>query len=240
MLDKDSVARRAALELSDGDVVNLGFGMPMAVAHYIPEGVDVIMQSEVGCLMFGPPAKFGEHEADFTTISGQPTTFLPGAAFFDLATSFCIIRGGHVTCTILGALEVDQEGSIANWAVPGGSPGKYSPGMGGAMDLVGGAKKVIAVLQHTDKNGKPKVLKKCSLPLTGKGVVKVIITDRAVFDVTPEGLVLKEIIAETTPSELAKVTEAEFTVSAELCEYRLTGADKRVGNHATLLKSANQ
>lgn len=236
MVDKDSVARRAALELSDGDVVNLGFGMPMAVAHYIPEGIDLIMQSEVGCLMFGPPAKFGEHDADFTTISSQPTTFLPGASFFDLATSFCIIRGGHVNSTILGALEVDQEGSIANWAMPGGSPGQYTPGMGGAMDLVGGAKKVIAVLQHTDKNGKSKVLKKCSLPLTGKGVVTIIITDKAVFDVTPGGLVLKEIVADITPGELAKITDAEFTVSPDLCEYRLN-EDNRKNDKATMVTS---
>jgi 3-oxoacid CoA-transferase B subunit len=219
---KDAIARRAALELADGEVVNLGFGMPTAVANHIPEGVDVILQSENGCLMFGPTPALGEQDADVANAGGQPITLLPGASIFDLATSFGIIRGGHVDTTILGALEVDQEGCIANWAMPV-APGKYSPGMGGAMDLVGGARKVVAVLQHNDKKGRSKVLKKCSLPITGKGVLKTIITEKAVFEVTPTGLVLTEIVAETTPDELRAMTDADFVVSPDLCEYRLHG-----------------
>jgi 3-oxoacid CoA-transferase B subunit len=217
---KDAIARRAALELADGEVVNLGFGMPTAVANHIPEGVDVILQSENGCLMFGPTPALGEQDADVANAGGQPITLLPGASIFDLATSFGIIRGGHVDTTILGALEVDQEGCIANWAMPV-APGKYSPGMGGAMDLVGGARKVVAVLQHADKKGRSKVLKKCTLPITGKGVLKTIITEKAVFEVTPTGLVLTEIVADTTPDELRTITDADFVVSPDLCEYRL-------------------
>ncbi len=217
---KDAIARRAALELADGEVVNLGFGMPTAVANHIPEGVDVILQSENGCLMFGPTPALGEQDADVANAGGQPITLLPGASIFDLATSFGIIRGGHVDTTILGALEVDQEGCIANWAMPV-APGKYSPGMGGAMDLVGGARKVVAVLQHADKKGRSKVLKKCTLPITGKGVLKTIITEKAVFEVTPTGLVLTEIVADTTPDELRAITDADFVVSPDLCEYRL-------------------
>lgn len=216
---KDTIARRAALELSDGEVVNLGFGMPTAVANYIPEGVNVILQSENGCLLFGPTPKLGEQDADVANAGGQPISLLPGASIFDLSTSFCIIRGGHVDTTILGALEVDQEGNIANWAMPI-APGRYSPGMGGAMDLVGGARKVVATLQHNDKRGGSKVMKKCSLPLTGKGVLDVIITDKAVFQVTPDGLVLKEVAAGLTVDDIRSMTEAEFTVAADVCAYR--------------------
>lgn len=218
---KEMIARRAALELSDGEVVNLGIGIPTAVANHLPPGVKVILQSENGCLMFGPTPELGKQDADYANAGGQPITLLPGASIFDLATSFCIIRGGHVDSTILGALEVDQEGSIANWATPI-APGRYSPGMGGAMDLVGGARKVIAVLAHCDKSGSSKVLKKCLLPLTGKGVVKVIVTDKAVFEVKPGGLVLKEIIAGLTPESLKAITDADFTVSPDLRAYRLS------------------
>lgn len=220
MANKDVIAQRAALELADGEIVNLGFGTPTAVANYMPPGVDVILQSENGCLMFGPTPKFGEQDADVANAGGQPITLLPGASIFDLATSFAIIRGGRVDTTILGALEVDQEGSIANWAMPV-APGRYSPGMGGAMDLVGGARKVVAVLQHTDKKGQPKVLKKCSLPITGKGVVSTIITDKAVFLVTPAGLVLTEIAEGLDVETLRAITEADFTVSEALRPYRL-------------------
>jgi acetate CoA/acetoacetate CoA-transferase beta subunit len=217
---KEMIARRAALELSDGEVVNLGIGIPTAVANYLPRGVNVILQSENGCLMFGPTPDLGEEDADFANAGAQPITLLPGAAIFDLATSLCIIRGGHVDSTILGALEVDQEGSIANWAMPI-APGQYSPGMGGAMDLVGGARKVIAVLAHCDKNGVSKVLKKCTLPLTGKSVVKTIITDKAVFDVDRGQLLLKEKVPGMTLDNLCAVTAADFTVSPDLCDYRL-------------------
>lgn len=216
---KDIIARRAALELNDGEFVNLGFGMPTAVANYIPAGVNVILQSENGCLLFGPTPKLGKQDADIANAGGQPITLMPGASIFDIATSFCIIRGGHVDTTILGALEVDQEGSIANWAMPI-APGRYSPGMGGAMDLVGGAKKVVATLQHNDKKGSSKVMKQCALPLTGKGVLDVIITDKAVFQVTPAGLVLKEIAPGLTADDIRAITEAEFTVAHDVCEYR--------------------
>jgi len=210
------ISRRAALELADGEVVNLGFGMPMAVVNYIPKDRNVVLQSENGCLMFGPTPRLGQQDSDLGNAGSMPITLKPGASAFDFATSFGIIRGGHVSSAILGALEVDQEGNIANWSMPG-----RSPGMGGAMDLVVRARRIIAVLQHTDKAEAPKVLKRCTLPLTGKGVVKVIITDRAVFHVTPEGLVLKEIAAGTSVDELRRITEAEFTIAADLCGYRL-------------------
>lgn len=217
---REMIARRAAMELSDGEVVNLGFGMPTAAANYIPSGVNVILQSENGALLFGPTPKLGEQDSDVANAGGQPISLLPGASIFDLATSFSIIRGGHVDSTVLGALEVDQEGNIANWALPV-APGKYSPGMGGAMDLVGGARKVVAVLQHVDKKGNSKILKRCSLPLTGKGVVDVIITDKAVFNVTDKGLVLKEIAAGLTVEDIKKITEAEFIPADDICEYRV-------------------
>lgn len=217
---REMIARRAALELEDGAVVNLGFGMPTAAANFIPQGINVILQTENGALCFGPTPKLGSQDADIANAGGQPISLLPGASIFDSSVSFGIIRGGHVDATILGALEVDQEGNIANWAMPV-APGKYAPGMGGAMDLVTGARKVVAILQHVDKKGSSKVMKKCSLPLTGKGVVDVIITDKAVFNVTPQGLVLKEIVPGVTVDEVKAITEAAFTVSADLCEYRL-------------------
>jgi 3-oxoacid CoA-transferase B subunit len=210
------ISRRAALELQDGEVVNLGFGMPMAVVNYIPQDRNVVLQSENGCLLFGPTPRVGQQDSDIANAGSMPITLRPGASAFDFATSFGIIRGGHVSSAILGALEVDQEGNIANWSMPG-----RSPGMGGAMDLVVGARKIIAVLQHADKAGASKVLKKCTLPLTGKGVVKMIITDKAVFQVTPEGLVLQELVADLSVDGLKEITEAEFTTSPDLCEYRL-------------------
>ncbi|MDR3589629.1 MAG: 3-oxoacid CoA-transferase subunit B [Negativicutes bacterium] len=217
---REQIARRAALELKDGEVVNLGFGMPTGAANFIPPGVNVILQSENGCLMFGPTPKIGAHDADVANAGGQPITLKTGASLFDLSLSFSIIRGGHVDATILGALEVDQEGNIANWAMPV-APGKYSPGMGGAMDLCVGARKVVAVLQHTDKKGESKILKQCTLPLTGKGVVDVIITDKAVFHVNKDGLVLKEVADGMSAEDIRAITEASFTVAPDLCEYRL-------------------
>jgi acetate CoA/acetoacetate CoA-transferase beta subunit len=217
---RELIARRAALELRDGEVVNLGFGMPTGAANFIPAGVNVILQSENGCLRFGPTPKIGAHDADIANAGGQPITLKPGASLFDLSLSFSIIRGGHVDATILGALEVDQEGNIANWAMPVG-PGKYAPGIGGAMDLCVGARKVVAVLQHTDKKGESKILIKCKLPLTGKGVVNVIITDKAVFHVSDQGLVLQEAAAGLGVEDIRAITEAAFTVAPDLCEYRL-------------------
>ena len=216
---REMIARRAAKELSDGQVVNLGFGMPTAVANYLPDGVEVTLQSENGCLQFGPTPKLGEEDPDVGNAGGQPISLLPGAASFDLAMSFCIIRGGHVDATVLGALEVDQEGNIANWAMPL-APEKFAPGMGGAMDLVVGARKVIATLQHTSKSG-TKILKKCRLPITGKGVVDVIVTEKAVFKVTPAGLVLTEIAEGLTVEDIRSVTEADFTVDKKVIPYQL-------------------
>jgi 3-oxoacid CoA-transferase B subunit len=210
------ISRRAALELMDGEVVNLGFGMPMSVVNFIPKDRAVLLQSENGCFLFGPTPKLGEQDSDVANAGSMPITLKPGASVFDFATSFGIIRGGHVSSAILGALEVDQEGNIANWSLPG-----RSPGMGGAMDLVVGARKIIAVLQHNDKSGESKVLKKCTLPLTGRGVVKVIITEKAVFHVTPEVLLLKEIAPGMSEEDLRKITEAEFTTAPDLCAYRL-------------------
>jgi 3-oxoacid CoA-transferase B subunit len=215
---RDMIARRAALELQDGDVVNLGFGLPLAVAEHIPQERQVILQSENGCIHFGPAPRLGEQDSDVTNAGTQPITLRPGACVFDLATSFAIIRGGHVTATILGALEVDQEGNIANWSMPG-----RSPGMGGAMDLVAGARRTIALLQHTDRTGAPKVLKRCTLPLTGKGAVSMIITDKAVFEVTPRGLLLKEVVPGLTVADLRAITGAEFTVAPDLKAFQ-TGA----------------
>ena len=187
------------------------------VADYIPRDVSVILQSENGCLMMGPTPKRGEENADNGNAGGMPLTLLKGASIFDISTSFGIIRGGHVNTTVLGALEVAQNGDLANWSMPG-----RSPGMGGAMDLVVGAKKVVAILQHTDKQGNSKILKECSLPITGQAVVDVIITEQAVFNVTPEGLVLIEAIAGKTPEDIKAITDADFTVSPDFCEYRMS------------------
>ena len=214
---REIIARRAALEVSNGEIVNLGFGMPLKVADYIPRDVSVILQSENGCLMMGPTPKRGEENADNGNAGGMPLTLLKGASIFDISTSFGIIRGGHVNTTVLGALEVAQKGDLANWSMPG-----RSPGMGGAMDLVVGAKKVVAILQHTDKQGNSKILKECSLPITGQAVVDVIITEQAVFNVTPEGLVLIEAIAGKTPEDIKAITDADFTVSPDFCEYRMS------------------
>lgn len=219
MDSKEMIARRAAKELSNGEIVNLGFGIPNAVANYVPEGVEVLLEAENGALVFGGAPKLGQDDPDIGNAGGLPITMIPGSACFDLATSFCIIRGGHVDTTILGALEVDQEGNIANWATPV-APGKWSPGMGGAMDLVTGAKKVIATLIHTVK-GNPKILKKCHLPLTGKGCVSKIITEKCVFEVTPKGLMLTELADGVTIDELRECTEAEFYAAPAVKPYQL-------------------
>lgn len=217
---RETMARRAALELTDGEVVNLGFGIPMSVVDYLPQDVHVILQTENGALSFGPTPKLGEADSDFTNAGALPTTLLPGAALFDLSVSFSIIRGGHVDTTILGALEVDQNGNIANWARPL-APGRFAPGMGGAMDLVGGARKVVVTLQHNDKQGHAKVLRNCTLPLTGKGSVDVIITEKAVFQVTSAGLILQEIAENYSTDDIRSCTEAEFLVAPTCCRYRL-------------------
>lgn len=208
---KEMIVKRVARELKDGDIVNLGIGMPTMVADYVPEGISVSFQSENGFIGLGPSPQEGEEDEYIINAGGQHVTILPGGTFFDSATSFGIIRGGHVDITVLGALQVDQEGNLANWMIPG----KLVPGMGGAMDLVVGAKKVIVAMEHTVK-GKPKILKKCSLPLTASKEVDMIITEMGVIEVTEDGLVLKEINPEFTLDDVLKATEAELIIPDEL------------------------
>lgn len=202
------IAKRVALELKDGDIVNLGIGIPTLVANYIPKGVTVFFQSENGVLGMGPAPEQGYEHPNLNNAGGSPVTFLPGAVFFDSATSFGLIRGGHVDITVLGGLQVDEEGHLANWMIPG----KLIPGMGGAMDLVTGAKKVIVAMTHTEKSGAPKIVKKCTLPLTSVRRVDLIVTDMAVIEVTDKGLLLKEVAPETTVEEVLKFTEAKLIV----------------------------
>lgn len=206
-LAKEIIAKRIAKELKEGQLVNLGIGLPTMVANYIPKDVHVIFQSENGIAGMGPKAEEGKEDLNITNAGGQYVTVLPGAAFFDSAFSFALIRGGHVDVTVLGALEVDQEGNLANWIIPG----ILVPGMGGAKDLATGAKKVIIAMQHTAK-GKPKILKKCRLPLTAKGKVSLIVTELCVLEVTKEGLLLKEIHKDTSIDEVKSLTEADLII----------------------------
>ena len=208
---KEIIARRVAKELKDGDVVNLGIGLPTLVANYLPENVHIILQSENGIMGMGPAPEKGKEDPDIINAGAQSVTVNPGAMYFDSATSFGIIRGGHVDATILGALEVDCHGNIANWIVPG----KMVPGMGGAMDLVVGAKKVIVAMQHTQK-GSHKILSQCTLPYTAVGVVHMIITEMGVMEITREGILLKEINPEYTIEQVKAATGAELIISTEL------------------------
>ncbi|MDD2483723.1 MAG: 3-oxoacid CoA-transferase subunit B [Eubacteriales bacterium] len=208
---KEIIASRVAKELKDGDVVNLGIGLPTMVANFLPEGVDIILQSENGIMGMGAAAVAGAEDVDVVNAGAQYVTVNPGAMFFDSATSFGIIRGGHVDATILGALEVDQHGNLANWIVPG----KMVPGMGGAMDLVVGAKKVIIAMQHTQK-GKHKILKECTLPYTAVGVVDMIITEMGVMEVTPEGIVLTELHPDFKVEDVKEATGCELIISPDL------------------------
>lgn len=208
---KEMIAKRIAMELKDGDVVNLGIGLPTMVANYIPEGINVILQSENGFVGLGSEPKEEEIDKDIVNAGGQSATIKKGAAFFDSATSFGIIRGGHVDATVLGALEVDQKGNLANFMVPG----KMVPGMGGAMDLVSGAKKVIIAMLHTAK-GTPKILKQCQLPLTAVGKVNLIVTELGVIEVTPNGLILKEIAPGVDLEDILRGTEADLIISDTL------------------------
>lgn len=208
---KETIAARVAKELKDGDVVNLGIGLPTMVANFLPAGVSIILQSENGIMGMGPAAEKGKEDVDIINAGAQYVTVNPGAMYFDSATSFGIIRGGHVDATILGALEVDRFGNLANWIVPG----KMVPGMGGAMDLVVGAKKVIIAMQHTQK-GAHKILKECRLPYTAVGVVDMIITEMGVMEVTKDGIVLTELHPDYTVEQVQEATEAELIISPDL------------------------
>ncbi len=210
-MSRELIVKRVAKELKDGDVVNLGIGMPTLVANYIPEDMDVTFQSENGFLGLGPAPEAGCEDEYIVNAGAQPVTIKSGGMFFDSATSFAIIRGGHVDVTVLGALQVDEEGNLANWMIPG----KMVPGMGGAMDLVVGAKRVIVAMEHTAK-GAPKILKKCSLPLTASHQVNTIITEMGVMEVTAKGLELVEIAEGLTVEEVQAATEATLIVSANL------------------------
>lgn len=201
------IASRVAKELSDGDIVNLGIGLPTRVANFIPENIEVILQSENGFLGLGPTPTADNYDPSIINAGGQPVTILPGGCFFDSATSFGIIRGGHIDVSVLGALQVDEKGNIANYMIPG----KMVPGMGGAMDLVTGAKKVIVAMEHTAK-GAHKILKECSLPLTAVNAVDLIITEMGVIKVTAEGLKLIEINPEYTVKDIKAATEASLII----------------------------
>lgn len=212
---KNIIAKRAAKELKDGDIVNLGIGLPTLLTAYLDPDIDIIFQSENGILGMGKEATEDNFDPDITNAGGAFVTVNPGASFFDSATSFGIIRGGHVNVTVLGALQVDEEGSLASHIIPG----KMVPGMGGAMDLVAGAKKVIVVTTHTAKGDAPKILRKCTLPLTAYKKVSRIITELAVIDCTEKGLVLREIHSSTTIDEVKRLTDAELIIPEKVAVF---------------------
>tara|TARA_Y100001954_G_scaffold15417_1_gene14519 strand:- start:1257 stop:1910 length:654 start_codon:yes stop_codon:yes gene_type:complete len=217
MLDKNGIAQRIAQELIDGSYVNLGIGIPTLVANYIPKGINVEFQSENGILGMGPFPIEGQEDADLINAGKQTITAMPGAVFFDSATSFAMIRGQHVHLTVLGAMEVSENGDIANWKIPG----KMVKGMGGAMDLVASAENIIVAMMHTNKKGESKILKKCTLPITGVNCVKKVVTNLAVLEVTPNGFKLLERAPGVSVEEIIKATEAKLIIEGETPEMKL-------------------
>ncbi|WP_298517160.1 CoA transferase subunit B [uncultured Kordia sp.] len=217
MLDKNGIAKRIAREVKDGYFVNLGIGIPTLVANFVREDIEVEFQSENGVLGMGPFPFEGEEDADIINAGKQTITTLPGASFFDSALSFAMIRGKHVDLTILGAMEVSENGDIANWKIPG----KMVKGMGGAMDLVASAENIIVAMMHTNKRGASKILKKCTLPITGLGCVKKIVTNLAVLDVTPEGFQLIERAPGVSVEEIKNATEGNLIIKGEIPEMKI-------------------